>query len=29
MDADFAVVDLKAAGTIRADEFYSKAHYTL
>lgn len=28
MDADFAVVDLKAAGTIRADEFYSKAHYT-
>lgn len=28
MDADFTVVDLRREGEIRADEFYSRAHYT-
>lgn len=28
MDADFVIIDPKKTGKIRADEFYSKAHYT-
>ncbi|MGD9626826.1 MAG: dihydroorotase family protein [Methanobacteriales archaeon] len=28
MDADFVIIDPKKTGKIKADEFYSKAHYT-
>lgn len=28
MDADFVIIDPKRTGKIKADEFYSKAHYT-